>query len=86
MLKAIESFKKLASKTFRANNNKVVDSINRTNKIIMNLSKNLTYMPNIGAIEELIFLTPDVEKTSNYLRQTFIKALIFQHFHLKSYI
>ena len=43
-------------------------------------------MPNIGAIGELNFLTPDAKKTFNHLRLSFIKALILGHFDLESHI
>ena len=77
----------MVSKAFRANKNEVVDSNSgKTNETIMNLSRNLTYMPNIRAIKELIFLTSNAKKTFNNLREAFIKAPIFQHFVLKSYI
>ena len=44
------------------------------------------YMLNIKAIREPNFLTPNTKKVFNYLRIAFIKALIFQHFDLKSHI
>ena len=76
MLKIIK-LSNLALKTFRANNDKFVRSDdNRANKII-NLSKNLAYMPNIEAIKKPIFLTLNTKKTFNNLKQAFIKALIF---------
>ena len=34
------------------------------------------HMPNIGAIEKPIFLTPNAKKVFNYLKQAFIKAPI----------
>ena len=91
MLKTIRLLN-LAPKTFKANNNKIVWADNsRTNKIVMNLSKNdksknLTQMPNIGAMKKLIFLTLDTKKIFNHLKQVFIKILIFQHFNLESHI
>ena len=46
-------------------------------------SKNLTFILNLGATKELIFLTPDTRKTFNQLRLAFIQALILQHFNLE---
>ena len=43
-------------------------------------------MPNIKATKKLIFLTTDAKKTFNYLRQIFIKALIFRYFNLENHI
>ena len=51
--------------------------VNLSNKSKNNKSKNLICMPNNEAIKELIFFIANVKKTFNYLRQTFIKALIF---------
>ena len=51
-----------------------------------NKSRNLMFMPNIRVIEKPTFLTPNSKKVFNYLRQTFIKALILLYFDLKSYI
>ena len=81
----------MAPKIFKIDNNKVVsNNSSRTNKIIVNLSKNnkferLMYMPNIKAIEKSIFLISNTKKAFNYLRQTFIKALILQYFNFKSF-
>ena len=77
----------LAPKVFEANDNKIAGSSNnRTNKTVINFSKNLMYMPNIRAIKEPIFLIPNAKKINNYLKQAFIKASIFWYFDLKSYI
>ena len=66
-----------ASKLFKANNNKVVDKDgSKANETIENLSKNLTYILNIGAIKKSIFLTLDATKVFNHLKQAFIKAPI----------
>ena len=82
----------MAIKAFKANKNKFIkDDIDKTNQTVVNLSnklknnksKNLTYMPNIRAMEESIFLIPNTKKTLNYLKQPFIKTLIFQYFDLK---
>ena len=87
-----ELSEKLAIKTFRADNNKIVsDSGGRANETVMNLSKNnksrnSTHMPNIRAIKKPIFLTFNTKKVFNYLGQAFIKALILQYFDLESYI
>ena len=35
------------------------------------------YIPNIKAIEKLFFLIFNTKKTFNYLKQAFIKVLIF---------
>ena len=43
-------------------------------------------MLNIGAIKKFIFLTFNAKKTFNYMKQAFIKALIFFYFNLESYI
>ena len=43
-------------------------------------------MPNIGATEELNFLTPNAKKIFNYLQLAFIKTPILRHFDLKSHI
>ena len=72
----------MALKEFKTNDNRIVDSNGKTNKAIVNSSinnksRNLMYMPNIEAMRELIFLTSNVEKAFNYLKLTFIKALIF---------
>ena len=80
---------KLALKAFKVDNNKIIgDDDSRANKTFMNLSKNnksrdLTYMPNIGAIGEPYFLTSNTKKVFNYLRLTVIKVLILRHFDLK---
>ena len=81
----------MAPKAFEADDNEIVgDSGNETNKMVVNLCKNkksrkLTRVLNIGAIKKLNFLTPIAKKVFNYLRLAFIKALIFQHFDLKSH-
>ena len=62
---------------FKADNNKVVKMDRKANKTVVNLSKNLILMPNIKAIEEIIFLTPNVRKVFNHLFLLFIKAPIF---------
>ena len=43
-------------------------------------------MPNIEAIKKPIFLISGTKKAFNNLEQRFTKALILQHFDLKSYI
>ena len=61
----------LASKVFKADNNKVVDGDNdKTNKIIVNLSKNnkprkSTPVLNIGALKKSLFLTFNAKKVFN---------------------
>ena len=77
-MKTIGLSKKLVSKIFRADDNKVVgDGNSRANKTIINSSKNLTYMPNLRAIKKPNFLTLHAKKTFNYLQLAFIKAPIF---------
>ena len=89
MLKTTGSFEESAPRAFRADNDEVVGG--GSNEIIINLFKNKkfkksTNMPNIGAMGEPNFLTPDAKKTFNHLRLAFIKTLIFWHFDLKSHI
>ena len=43
-------------------NDKVIRVNNKANEIVKNLSKNLRYIPNIGAIRELIF-PPTLKKS-----------------------
>ena len=81
----------LASKTFRANNNKNVWVDSRANETVKNSFKNnkfrnLMYMLNIRAIEKLIFLIFNTKKVFNFLKQAFIKVLIPRRFDFKSYI
>ena len=71
----------MASKTFKADNNKIVRVGNRANKMVVNSFKNnksrkLTCMLNIRAIRKSIFLISNAKKVFNYLRQIFIKAPI----------
>ena len=87
MLKITGLFKKLALKTFKADNNEVVDRDgSRVNKTVRNSSRKFTRMLNIGVIGEPNFLISDAKKTFNHLRLVFIKAPIFQYFDLKSHI
>ena len=61
-----------------ADNNKIVNSSSgKPNETIRNLFRNLTYIPNIKAIEKLIFLISNTKKAFNYLWLAIIKALIF---------
>ena len=86
LLKTI-GLSKLVPKAFRVDDDKVVNSGNgKTNETVVNLSKQLTRMPNIRAIKKPIFLTPNANKAFNQLRLAFIKASILRHFDLKSYI
>ena len=90
MFKAIELLD-LASKAFTVDDNKVVKVDGRVNKTIVNLSKNikskeLIYMPNIKTTKKPIFLISNTKNVISYLKQVFIKALIFQRFDLKSHI
>ena len=88
-MKTIGLLEELALKAFRADDNKIVgDGGGRTNGTVVNSSKNeksrnLTCVPNIGATEELNFLTPNAKKVFNHLRLAFIKAPILQHFNLE---
>ena len=86
----------MALKPFKPNENEVVRVGNKANKLSKNLSKSkkskniksrdLIYMSNIIAIEKPIFLTSNDKKASNHLWLSFIKALTFLHFDLKSFI
>ena len=84
----------MAPRLFRTSNNEVVkDSSNRADETVVDSSKfknekskKLTCIPNIKAIKEPNFLTPNAKKAFNHLRLAFIKALIFQHVDLKSHI
>ena len=68
----------LVLKAFNANNNKIVDSSSsKANKMIINLFKNLIYIPNIRVTKKPTFLTFNTKKTFNQLQLAFIKALIF---------
>ena len=83
---------KSALKVFKTDDDKIVGSRDgRTNGIVVNLSKNkksrnLTYVLNIGLIEESNFLILDAIKAFNHLRLAFIKILILRYFDLKSHI
>ena len=85
MLKTTGLSKELALKTFKADKDEVVDGSDGS-KTVRNLSKKSTRVPNIGAIGELNFLTPNAKKAFNHLRLAFIKAPIFRYFDLESYI
>ena len=67
---------------FKDDNKELIcDDSGRANEIIINFSKNkkfknLTYIPNIEAIEKLKFLTFNAKKVFNYLQLAFIKGLI----------
>ena len=82
----------MAQKAFKADDNEVIgDSGSKTNGIIVNLAKNkkfrnLIYILNLRAIGEPNFLIFNSKKGFNYLQLAFIKATIFRHFNLKSYI
>ena len=43
-------------------------------------------MPNIRVIRKPYFLTSNAKKAFKHLQLAFIKALIFEHFNLKSHI
>ena len=73
-MKTIGSLKNFISKAFKINNNKVIsDADSRANKMVVNLfkndkSRNLTYMPNIEAIEKPTFSICNANKAFNYLK------------------
>ena len=75
-----------------ADGNEVVNNNSgATDRIVLNLSKNkksrnLTCVPNIGAIKKLKFLIPNAKMAFNNLWLAFIKASIFQYFDLEHHI
>ena len=71
----------MASKAFKPDSNELFRNSDRTNEIVVNLSKNLTYMLNIKDIKKFVFLTSNAKKAFNCLKQVFIKALIFKYFN-----
>ena len=85
MLKTTGLSKKLATKTFRADDNEIVSN-GGSSETVRNSSKKLTHMPNIKATGESNFLTPDAKKTFNHLWLVFIKAPILLHFDLENHI
>ena len=50
------------------------------------MSEKSTRIANIRATRKSIFLILNAKKTFNYLKQAFIKALIFQHFDSECHI
>ena len=66
----------LVLKVFKADKDKIVSSDDRANKMIVNLSRNLTYISNIKALKKSIFLILNTKKAFNYLKQAFIKVFI----------
>ena len=77
----------MTSKAFKRKNDEIVDNGgSRANKTIINSAKSLMHMPNIGDMRKPAFLLPNTKNVFNYLRQAFIKAIIFQLFDLKSHI
>ena len=94
MLKTTGSSEESAPGAFRASKDEVVASGgDRANETVMDSStsknkksRKSTRMPNIGAIGEPNFLTPNTKKAFNYLRLAFIKASIFRYFDLESHI
>ena len=85
MLKTTRLFEKLALIIFRSDDDEVVRGSGGS-ETVRNSSKKLTCVPNIGAIRELNFLTPNAKKTFNHLRLAFIKTPILRYFNLESYI
>ena len=68
----------MALKTLKVDDNEIIgNDSNKTNKIIVNLSKNLMYVSNIRAIGKPLFLTLNAKKNFNYLKQIFVKTPIF---------
>ena len=87
MLKTTGSSEESAPKTFRADDDKVVDGGGgRANKTVRNSSRKSTRVSNIGATGEPNFLTPDAKKAFNHLRLAFIEAPILRHFDPESHI
>ena len=93
MLKITGLSEKLALRAFKADNNKVVGGGNRADKTVVDSfmsksekSRKSTLLPNIRAMEKSNFPTLDAKKAFNHLRLAFIKASIFRHFDLESYI
>ena len=92
ILKTIGWSEELAPRAFRTGNKEIIGGgEGRANETVVDLSKNkksrkLTHVPNIGAIREPNFLTPNAKKAFNHLRLAFIKAPILWHFNLKSHI
>ena len=85
MLKTTGLSEKLALKTFRVDNDKVIGG-SGDSKTVRNLSRKLTCIPNIGATEESNLLTSNAKKAFNHLKLAFIKAPILQYFDLESHI
>ena len=94
MLKTTGLFDKSASRAFRAGNNEVVGGGGgRADEMVVDLSKSKNEksrksmrVPNIRATGKPNFLTSDAKKAFNHLWLAFIKAPIFWHFDLESYI
>ena len=76
---------------FRIDDNELIKVVDKFNKTVINSSKsnkswNFIYISNIRATQKPIFLTSNVKKVFNNLKQVFIKASILQYFNWKSYI
>ena len=75
---ALKAFKINKNDVFREGSSKLnKTAVNLSNKLKNNKSRNLIYMPNNRTIKKLIFITPNAKNAFNYLKQMFIKALIF---------
>ena len=76
IFKTIRFFKESA---FKGSNNKDIENSSGIDKTVRELfkCKKVTYILNIRSIRKPNFLNPNAKKIFNYLRQTFIKALIF---------
>lgn len=86
MLKIIKLFKTLILKVFWINNNKIVKINDKVDKIFRTLFKfkklknkkiKILIYTNIKVIKKPIFLIFITKKVFNYLKQVYIKALIF---------
>lgn len=64
----------------------MVKNLSKSKKLKNEKSEISMCFSDIKAIEEPMFLTSNGRKAFNYLWQTFIKALILQHFDLKCHI
>ena len=66
--------------------NETIRNLFKSKKLKNNKSRNLTYVSIFKATREPTFLTLDAKEAFNYLRQTFIKALILWHFDPECHI
>lgn len=82
IIKFIESFKLLAPKVLKANENEIVNGCgnSRADKMVKNL------LSNIEATQTPIFLIFNAKKAFIQLKEAFIKGLILQDFDLECHI